>query len=143
MDQFFLDTNVVIRFLTKDHEAQSPLAYKLFERAANGELGLYLSPFIVAECCCVLGSTRYGYDKQEISKQLRTMIQAKGIKTEEKESVLKALKDYEEQNVDFIDALLAAHVGKTAVKAVVTWNRKHFKRLDIEFYTPEEILSVE
>lgn len=40
MEKFSLDTNVVIRFLTNDDPVQSPLAYKLFERATDGDLRL-------------------------------------------------------------------------------------------------------
>lgn len=69
------------------------------------------------------------------------MIGAQGIKTEEKNSVLKALKNYAEQNVDFIDAWLAAHAEMTPAKNIVTWNKKHFKRLEVEFFSPEEILT--
>lgn len=96
---------------------------------------------IVAECCWVLESSRYGYDKKKISEQLTVMIGAQGIKTEEKNSVLKALKNYAEQNVDFIDAWLAAHAEMTPAKNIVTWNKKHFKRLEVEFFSPEEILT--
>lgn len=137
-----LDANIIIRFLTNDDATQSPKAYRLFERAVEGELTLLLHPLIVAECCCVLESKRYGYSKKEIADTFNQIISASGIKTIEKETIQKALFGYSNDNVDFVDAFLSAVVeGSKEIHSTVTWNVKDFRKLGAEFYTPEEILT--
>ncbi|MCF6093255.1 PIN domain-containing protein [Microaerobacter geothermalis] len=140
MEHFFLDANIIIRFLANDDQNQSPIAYSLFEKATKGEVVLHLSPMIVAECSWVLQSKRYGYSKIEIAERLLVLIQAKGIKAEEKEILIQSLKYYSELNVDFIDAYLAVYSKVSDVRKVITWNKKHFKKLDVEVYSPKEIV---
>ena len=83
---------------------------------------------------------RYGYTKQEIANQFTKMILSPGIKTLNQEITLRALKDYSAHNVDFIDAYLSAtSILMETNLQILTWNQKHFKRLDCEFYTPEEL----
>lgn len=140
MANLLIDANIIIRFLTNDDHIQSPAAYQIFKKAVEGELELVLSPIIVAECTRVLQMKRYGYTKQEIANQFTKMILSPGIKTLNQEITLRALKDYSAHNVDFIDAYLSATsiLVETDLQ-ILTWNQKHFKRLDCEFYTPEEL----
>lgn len=143
MQEILLDANVIVRFLTNDDEIQSPRAYELFERAVNGEFVFVLSPLIVAECTWVLSNKRYGYTKAEIAEKFNVIISSPGIKTIEKDMTLKALSGYSLHNVDFIDAYLGVMAQFTDINHVVTWNVKDFKRLGVEFYTPEHLLNID
>lgn len=140
MANLLIDANIIIRFLTNDDTIQSPAAYQIFKKAVEGELELVLSPIIVAECTWVLQMKRYGYTKKEIADKFIAMILSPGINTLDKETTLRALRDYSAHNVDFIDAYLSATsiLGETNFQ-ILTWNKKHFKRLGCEFYTPEQL----
>lgn len=142
MTNLLVDANIIIRFLTNDDNIQSPAAYQVFKKAVDGELHLVLSPIIIAECTWVLQMKRYGYTKKEIADKFTKMILSPGIKTFDKDIILKALIDYSVHNVDFIDAYLSATsiLGESNLQ-ILTWNQKHFKRLGCEFYTPEELQS--
>lgn len=140
MESHLLDANAIVRFLTNDDPIQSPVAYDLFEKAVEGEFQLILTPLIVTECCWVLQSKRYGFSKTEIAEKMSQIVSANGIKTVEKEIVLKALYGYSTHNVDFVDAYLAAISMTEEYGSIITWNAKDFKRLGAEFYTPEQIL---
>ncbi|MDE3840654.1 PIN domain nuclease [Bacillus methanolicus] len=139
--QHLLDANAIVRFLTNDDPKQSPVAYRLFEKATKGEIQLVLTPLVITECCWVLQSKRYGYSKAEIAEKLSLIISANGIKTTEKEIVQKALFNYSTHNVDFVDAYLSATAQFSEVNSIITWNEKDFKRLGVEFYTPEQVLN--
>lgn len=140
MDQFFLDANVIVRFLANDDDVQSPLAFKIFQKAINEEITLHLTTEVITECCWVLHSKRYNHTKEDIANKLSVMIRSNGIKTANKETVLRALTLYHQGNVDFVDAYLSASAKDSNI-GVLTWNTKDFKRLNAEFYKPEEVLN--
>lgn len=140
MQHLYLDSNIIIRFLTNDDEIQSPIAFKVFEKAVRREYTLVLSPIIVAECICVLQMKRYGYKKSEITNKFTQLILAPGIKTIEEEVTLKSLSDFSQYNVDFIDAYLSSTSYLEKNNPIITWNKKDFARLGCEFYSPEDLI---
>jgi predicted nucleic-acid-binding protein len=134
--------NIVIRFLTNDDSVQSPIAYQFFKKAVHENLTLIFYPLVVAECCYVLESKRYGYTKDEVAEKLRQLVLSSNIRTIEMETIQASLQAYSQHNVDFTDAFLAASVNNSFdVHATITWNRKDFNRLSTEFYAPEDIIS--
>lgn len=139
MENFLLDANIIIRFLTNDDEKQSPLAYKVFEKAVNRELTLVLSPLIIAECTWVLQMKRYDYTKRQIAEKIIQLISSPGIKAIEEDMILRALKEYEKHNVDFIDAYLS-NLSLKNNHPVLTWNKKDFEKLYCEYYLPESLI---
>jgi predicted nucleic-acid-binding protein len=139
---YLLDANVIVRFLTNDDEKQAPVAYRLIEEAINGKITLVLHSLIVAKCCWVLESKRYGYSKSDVAEKLDQIVSANSIKTIDKETIKKALQNYREYKVDFVDAYLHALVENSSyLHSTITWNVKDFKRMGAEFYTPDEILK--
>ncbi|THE13132.1 PIN domain-containing protein [Bacillus timonensis] len=140
MDNLLLDANVIIRFLTNDDEIQSPLSYKVFERAVHGKYTLVISPLIVAECTWVLQMNRYGYTKADIADKFTQLILSPGIKSIDEETILKSLQDFSKHNVDFIDAYLSNISIFNNKYPIVTWNKKDFNRLGCEFFIPENIV---
>ncbi|MCY3638727.1 MAG: PIN domain-containing protein, partial [Chloroflexi bacterium] len=52
----FLDTNVILRYLTKDDEAKAEACYELFEQARQGDKALFTCEAIIAEVVYVLSS---------------------------------------------------------------------------------------
>lgn len=140
MENILLDANVIIRFLTNDDEIQSPLAYKIFEKAVQGEYTLVIAPLIVAECTWVLQMKRYGYVKADIAEKFTQLILSPGIKSLEEDLTLKSLQDFSQYNVDFMDAYLSNISLLDKKYPIVTWNKRDFKRLGCEFYTPENLV---
>ncbi|PLR79406.1 PIN domain nuclease [Bacillus sp. V3-13] len=141
---YLLDTNIIVRFLTNDDEKQSPAAYSLFEKAVNGKITLLLEPLVIAECCRVLESKRYSYAKKDIADKLSQLISAPSVKMNNEAIVQKALSDFSEFGVDFVDAYMAAYVYfSSGINAVITWNEKDFKKINAEFLTPDMIITVD
>ena len=54
----FLDTNVILRYLTRDDEEKAQACFRLFQRVNQGEEELFTCESIVAEVVYVLSSTR-------------------------------------------------------------------------------------
>ncbi len=54
----FIDTNIFIRFLTKDDPVKAAACYRLFEQAQRQEIELVTSEAVIAEVVFVLSSKR-------------------------------------------------------------------------------------
>ena len=57
----FLDSNVILRYLTRNDEVKARACYELFQRLQRGEEELTTSEAIVAEVIYVLSSPRLPY----------------------------------------------------------------------------------
>jgi len=114
--RFLLDTNVIIRFLTKDDTGQLEAAKRLIGAAESGSCELLLRPWIVAEAVYVLRDVYGLTDRAQVAVLLRRFAQASGIITES--YVFDALSRYEKKNVDFAEALLAAEAAALGVRPV-------------------------
>ena len=56
MELRFLDTNVILRYLTKDHTDHSAAAQEALQQVADGDLLVTTSETIIAEAVYVLSS---------------------------------------------------------------------------------------
>ena len=136
MNKYLVDTNVLIRLLVKDDPVKFATIKKLVEKIENNELTLIIPTIVLAECCWLLKSY-FKIEKQLISKYLLDIIQSENVEVEE-EGVIEALKIYSEKNVDFADALISTKTNRHV--SVITWDKRDFRKLDCEFYTPEELV---
>lgn len=134
MTRYWLDANVVLRFLTGDPEEMAREARGLFQRAERGEVALFLPVLVVAEIVWVLRSF-YGYGPAAIEETLSALLTASGIDAENLDIVLDALHLAATRNVDFVDAYLAtraAHDGSP----VCTFDATDFDRLPATWRRP-------
>ena len=129
MTTAWLDTNVVVRYLTgaPDHLAQR--ARRILARAEAGEITLRLTPIVVAEIVWVLRSV-YGREPGEIAAGLSALLRADGIAAEQHDTVVEALDLMMQRNVAFPDAFIAVS-ARQASEPVCTFD-SGFKRLDVE-----------
>jgi predicted nucleic acid-binding protein len=140
-NRYWLDTNIIIRFVTGDHPTMSPEVTKLMQHAEDGQITLKVSPQVIAECCWVLRSARYGFSPMDISRVLSSFVLAEGIETDELDTVLYALDRYAITQVDFIDAYLAALSITGDQDPVVTFNIKDFRKLNVACCQPSQVMD--
>ncbi len=124
----WLDTNVILRFLLKDDLDLFRAVEPLFLQAEEGEMVIFIHPLIMAELVWTLESF-YEYPKSKIREVLEGLIGAQGVEVPEKEVIILALADYEEKNVDYIDAYLANFALRQGPSTIYTLDSKHFSRL--------------
>ncbi|MDC3418022.1 PIN domain-containing protein [Aquibacillus salsiterrae] len=136
MNKFLIDTNVLIRLLVKDDPNKFNTIVKLVEKVEKNELTLVIPTVVIAECCWLLKSF-YKLDKRKITEYLLDVIESENVEVEE-DNVVIALKMYSDKNVDFADALISSKSNRKL--PVLTWDRKDFKKLDCEYYMPEDLL---
>ena len=114
MSKILVDTNVVLRYLLRDNEAQAQIAKVLIES------GAYLLPEVLMETSHVL-RTFYEIDRLDISKQLFTVL--RWVEIENKDVMIRAVEIFAETNLGFVDCILVAyHELKNSV--VFTFDKK-------------------
>ena len=131
--RYLVDTNVLLRFLSGQPPEQAAAARKLFERAANGEVVLEVSPIIVAEAFYTLHSF-YGVERKTAAEKLSLLLQQHGVKLRDADAVFSALECIQAANVGFADAVLAS-VATEEKLSVASFDRD-FGKLGAARYEP-------
>jgi predicted nucleic-acid-binding protein len=113
-----VDTNIVVRLLSRDEESQYQRAYRLFN-----DHKVFISTTVALECEWVL---RYAYQFSplEIIAALRRLFGLENVVLEEGERIAMAL-EWHEQGLDFADALHLAASPEDA--PFFTFDRKLIK----------------
>lgn len=127
MIRAYVDTNVLLRFLTGDPPDLAAQARALMEAVDRGEVTLVVDELVVAEMVWVLQSF-YGHPAKAIARVLQELLSHEGLQVEDKPGLLTALSYFADRNVDFTDALLAVHMARQGVHDIFSFDR-HFARL--------------
>jgi len=123
-----VDTNVVIRFLTKTPADQYQRALALMERASAGEVDLRLSTAVVAEAAAVLHHV-LGMSQARAAALLLHLISARGVVVEDEAVVRQSLEHSRDlRDIDFIDAYVAVQARAEGLP-VASFDKDLHKRL--------------
>lgn len=124
---YWVDANVLLRFLTGEPEELAGRAESFLEAAGRGEISARVHQTVVAETVWVLESF-YKYSKEEIAESLAPLLEDAALTVDNKRVTLRALRTMAEENVDLIDALLA-ETARARGEAVASFDRKDFRKL--------------
>ena len=116
-----LDTNVLIRFLVEDDEAQSRRATKLIEGAVARDEQLFVSDIVMCETVWVLSSA-YGFSRAEIVDALSQLLRARSVVFNSADSIARALDAYRKERGDFADYLIREHARSAGAETVATFD---------------------
>jgi predicted nucleic-acid-binding protein len=116
-----LDTNILVRFITQDHPAQTAAATRLIDSLSSDAPG-YLSLIVIAELIWVLQFS-YRFDKQEIEKVIERLLRSKELILEKKDTVAQALTKFRTSRADFADCLIERCGRSAACQHVLTFDK--------------------
>ena len=102
-----IDTNVLIRFLVRDDEAQFDRARKLIKREVSAGRRVFVNQLVLLETEWVLRS-RYGVHKNQIMESISGLLDANDVQFEDEPSVEEALFIWRDTAADFADCLIGA-----------------------------------
>ncbi len=110
------DTNVLVRFLTWDDEAQATEAARVIESAET----VFISTIVLCELVWVL-KRAYRYPAADIATAIRRLIESRSIDTNRAaaEAGLRLL----EADGDFADGVILFEAGKAKAARLVTFDR--------------------
>ena len=111
-----IDTNVLVRLLVRDDEAQYAAARRLVDQAAAAEEPVLIVLGVLLETEWVLRS-RYKLDKASIAGALTALLESADVEFEHAPTVEEALYVWAQHpGTDFADCLLiarASHLGRS------------------------------
>lgn len=116
-----IDTNVLVRYLTEDDEAQAALAAGVIEGAS----AVLVSTLVLAETAWVLRRA-YKHAPAEVASALRGFIDARTIEVDEEAAEAGLL--FLEQGGDFADGVIAFEAERSRCDRTVTFDQA-FARL--------------
>lgn len=117
----FLDTNIILRYLTKDDPSKAEKCNKLFKKAVKKEVVLYSTTMVIAEVVWVLESF-YGYPRKEVAETVMKILNTENIKLDEKDILLAAAGLYSLKKIDFIDAYNAIVMEEKKIDTVYSYD---------------------
>ena len=133
----FIDTNVLIRYMTNDEVKQAAQARHLFERVSHGKESITTSEVVIAEVVHILSSKKlYSIPRAEIRTHLERFLRLKGLTMSSKHICIRALELYETTNLDFVDTFIAASVERGKGAYIVSFDKKIDRITTIERKEP-------
>ncbi|TDD65704.1 PIN domain-containing protein [Jiangella aurantiaca] len=119
-----LDTNVLVRYLTQDDDAQAEIANRTIDQLTVEEPG-YLGVVTLVETFWVLRRT-YGFDGNEVTRVLSDVVTADEFIVENPAVVQRAL-EAATAGAEFADAVIAETARQAGCEQTVTFDRRAAK----------------
>jgi predicted nucleic-acid-binding protein len=117
-----LDTNILIRFITRDDLAQSRRADEIFAGLTEEEPA-FISVVVMAELAWALERT-YDYSNVEIASAIERMLQIEVLQIEREQEVLTAMVSLKRGRGAFADALIGEFGSRAGCIRTLTFDRK-------------------
>lgn len=116
-----IDTNVLVRYLAQDDDAQSPIASRLID-GLTAEAQAHIPIVVLVETVWVL-SRAYKSSRAQIAATIETLLRARELVVENAEIAYLALATYQTTNADFADALIAHGARRAGCAETVTFDK--------------------
>jgi predicted nucleic acid-binding protein len=103
MEHKFIDTNIFLRYLTRDDLSKYERCREMFKKALKGEIAMSTSGMVIAELIWTLLSY-YKVPKAEVIEKVFVILGTENLFVPDKNVLADALVLYARKNIDFIDA---------------------------------------
>ena len=118
-----LDTNVLIRYVVQDDEAQLAAARRLIRKAVSEGQTLFVPVTVALEFEWVLRSS-FGYPRDEALEILSTLLSAAELTFESERALEVALHLYRDGSADFADCLHIALAAQAQELPLWTFDKR-------------------
>lgn len=121
----FLDTNVIIRYLTRDDPEKAAQSRALLQQAEAGLLTLVASESIVVEVVQVLTSKAlYNQPRATVAQHLTAILSLPKLQIANKRAIINALDLWvaASASVDFVDSLTVAHMQRQKISTIASFD---------------------
>ncbi|MBM3341178.1 MAG: type II toxin-antitoxin system VapC family toxin [Betaproteobacteria bacterium] len=118
-----IDTNVLVRYLVRDDEAQFEIANRLIRRGVGAGEAIFVSLPVLLETEWVLRS-RYALNKLEVAETISQLLDTTEIQFEDEAAIEECLRDWKDSTASFADCLIGAHNRRQGCRATATFDVK-------------------
>lgn len=134
----FVDTNVFLRFLTKDDPEKAEKCRELLQAASQGSTKLYTTDLVFAELIWVLQSPRtYNLSPSEISDLVIPLATIKGLSFPAKRYLPDMMELFVSTGADFIDVYNAVMMQIKGIGAIYSYDSDFDLFKDVTRVVPE------
>jgi len=116
-----LDTNILLRYLTRDDEEKARRALALLLRVERGEERVTTSPMEIFETVFTLQSF-YKMARTDIRERLAAIMQLRGLQLPNKQVYIEALDLYATTSLSFADCFNAAYMNRHGLPEIYSWD---------------------
>jgi predicted nucleic acid-binding protein len=121
MEKVFVDTNIFLRYLTKDDPAKYERCREIFKKAMQGELSLFTSEMVIAELIWTLLSY-YRVPKAEVVEKVSIIIGTRNLHIVNKAIIADSLVLYGQKNIDYIDAYNTVFMKSQGLEKIYSYD---------------------
>lgn len=107
-----LDTNVLVRYLTRDNAAQARKAAREIDARADRGETFFIANVVLCELVWVLQGA-YGYSRADLAAVIEELLRTQRFDFEDTDLLWRSLRDYRKGKGGFADHLIG-HVGRKA-----------------------------
>jgi predicted nucleic-acid-binding protein len=117
-----LDTNVLVRYLTRDDPAQYAKVAAFIDAATDRGEQFVVNTAVLCELEWVL-ATSYGYSREEIARALEQIFATAQFEVDRLDEARQALGDFRSTKADFRDALIGRINRSLGAGHTITFDR--------------------
>ena len=118
----FVDTNILLRYLTRDDEQKAQQALNLLIKVEQGEEKITTSSLVIFETIFTLQHS-YKVSRQKIRELILPIISLRGLHLPGKSIYYQAFEFYVTKNISFADAYNAAYMLSEGISTIYSWDR--------------------
>jgi predicted nucleic acid-binding protein len=121
MRKRFIDTNIFLRYLTKDDPSKYDKCREIFKKAVEGKIELATSGIVVAELIWTLLSY-YKVQKADVIEKISIIVNTDNLHIPDKNIITDALVLYSRKNIDYIDAYNAVFMKRHGFEEIYSYD---------------------
>jgi predicted nucleic-acid-binding protein len=122
------DTNVIVRYLTRDVEALYIRAKAFFDAVKDGRTKAIILESVIAESVYVLTKI-YAVPGDRAARSLIDILRYKGIANDDRKALIRALSLFSRSRIDMVDCLLCVKAAEPE-RALFSFDRDFIKASD-------------
>jgi predicted nucleic acid-binding protein len=137
MPQRFLDTNILLRYLTRDDERKANAAFALLQRIERGEERVVTTQAVIFETVFTL-QRFYKVARPEIRELLLPIVMLRGVQLPNKSLYQEAFDLYVAQKISLPDAWNAVFMRSHGLTEIYSWDTDFDEMIWLTRIEPEE-----
>lgn len=126
-----IDTNVLVRYITQDDEAQASLATDYIENYCSTGNKIFINHIVICESVWVLKKC-YNLSKQRVINVIEHILKISQFSIENPQIIWQALSDYKKAPADFADYVVSRTNKFYNCDETITFDQKAGKSKEFE-----------
>ncbi len=118
-----VDTNVLVRYITRDDPGQERAASRFLESARTRGEPIFVNVIVLCELVWVLGRT-YEYSRAEVAAVIEQVLTTEQVVVEDADLAWLALSDFKVSKADFADCLIGRKNLRLGCDATASFDRR-------------------